>query len=492
MRRAKIICTIGPAVHSAGAIEQLLIKGMNVARLNFSHGTHADHARAIEWLRAASLRHNTPLAILADLQGPKIRTGKTHDGNPLPLRAGQSFVLTTDLVPGTTDCVSVTYPHFPEDVSVGDRILLDDGQLELKVLSTDKVRRVVTEVIIGGALGQHKGINLPGVALRAEALTAKDRVDLEFALARGVDYVALSFVRHATDLALARQAMHDLGRVVPLIAKVEKPEALTNLEAIVTTADAVMVARGDLGVELTPERVPVIQKEIIQQCNRHGRPVIIATQMLNSMIENPRPTRAEASDVANAIFDGTDVVMLSGETASGRYPIEALAMMDRIVQVAEEQKAREEPVGTRGPTTFPSDFPEVICEIACRAAQETGAVVIAAFTRSGATARLLSHFRPVVPVVAFSAHREVRRQLALLWGVLPRAIEPLSHTQELVERTEKELVAGGFVRQGDRIVLVFGAPVVLEASPTNSIRLHEIANGAHDVHNTDKTTRHSD
>jgi pyruvate kinase len=492
MRRAKIICTIGPAVHSAEAITQLVMKGMNVARLNFSHGDHADHAQAIEWLRTASQRHNAPLAILADLQGPKIRTGKTQDGKPLTLHAGQQLVLTTDLVPGTTDCVSVTYPHLPEDVSPGDRILLDDGHLELRVRSTDKVRRVVTEIIVGGSLGQHKGINLPGVPLRTEALTTKDRLDLEFALTHGVDYVALSFVRHAGDLTLARQAMHGVGRVVPLIAKIEKPEALTNLETIITTADAVMVARGDLGVELTPERVPVIQKEIIQQCNRRGRPVIIATQMLNSMIENPRPTRAEASDVANAVFDGADAVMLSGETASGRYPLEALAMMDRIVRVAEEQKAKDEPRGPRAPMMSPGDFPEVTCEIACRAAQETGAVVIAAFTRSGLTARLLSHFRPVVPVVAFSSHCETRRQLALLWGVIPRAIEPLSHTQELVERAEKELVAGGFVRGGDRIVLVFGAPVVLETGPTNSLRLHKIANGTHDVHNTKETTRHPD
>jgi pyruvate kinase len=342
------------------------------------------------------------------------------------------------------------------------------------VLTTDAVSRVETEVVIGGPLGEHKGINLPGVTLRTAALTDKDQADLEFALKQGVDYVALSFVRRAEDIVLARQIMQRVGRLAPLIAKIEKPEAVTNLDAIVTLSDAVMVARGDLGVELSPELVPVVQREIIRRCNRRGLPVIIATQMLNSMIEHPRPTRAEASDVANAIFDGADVVMLSGETASGAYPLETVKMMDRIIQAAEEQKAKERPTAPREMLSIPADFPEVTCGIACRAAREAGATVIAAFTLSGLTARLLSRFRPLVPVIAFSPDEQVRRQLALFWGVIPRIMEPVTRTEILVQRGEEELLAGGFARRGERVVLVFGAPIAAVAGQTNSIRLHQI------------------
>lgn len=449
--------------------------GMDAARLNLSHGSHEDHAQTVSWLREVSTRLRKPIAIIADLQGPKIRTGETCEGKPIELRAGQRLTLTTEPTLGTADRVSVTYPHLPEDVKPGDRILLDDGLLELRVLTTDGVRHVETEVVVGGWLGQHKGINLPGVALRTAALTDKDQADLEFALRQGVDYAALSFVRRAEDIVLARQVMQRVGRIIPLIAKIEKPEALTNLDAIVTLSDAVMVARGDLGVELSPERVPVVQKEIIRRCNRRGLPVIIATQMLNSMIEHPRPTRAEASDVANAIFDGADVVMLSGETASGAYPFEAVKMMDRIIQAAEEQKAKERPTAPRELLSTPAEFPEVTCGIACRAARESGATVIAAFTLSGLTARLLSRFRPIVPVIAFSPDEQVRRQLALLWGVIPRIMEPVTRTEILVRRGEEELLVGGFARRGDRIVLVFGAPIAVGAGQTNSIRLHQIA-----------------
>lgn len=475
MRRAKIICTIGPAVYSLTAIEQLIMLGMDAARLNFSHGSHDDHAQTITWLREASERLRKPIAIIADLQGPKIRTGETHDGHPVELQAGRQLVLTTEPTSGSAERMSVTYPHLPEDVRPGDRILLDDGLLELRVLETDKIKNVKTEVVVGGLLGEHKGINLPGVALRTPALTDKDRADLAFALAHQVDYVALSFVRRAEDITLARQVMQQAGRMTPLIAKIEKPEALVNLDAILSLSDAIMVARGDLGVELLPERVPVVQKEIIRRCNRRGLPVIIATQMLNSMIEHPRPTRAEASDVANAIFDGADVVMLSGETASGAYPLEVVKMMDRIIQAAEEQKGKERQMSPREPLSIPADFPEVTCGIACRAAREAGAVVIAAFTISGMTARLLSRFRPVSPVIAFSPDERVRRQLALFWGVIPRIMEPVTRTEVLVKRGEEELLAGGFVRSGDRVVLVFGASITTVVGQTNSIRLHQVA-----------------
>src|SRR5262245_31834777 len=287
MRRTKIICTIGTAVHSPAALEQLLASGMDVARLNFSHGTHTEHGQAIEWLRAASERAGKAVAIIGDLQGPKIRTGNNRNNEPIELKSSQRLIITTDPVEGTAERISTTYPHFAEDVHPGDRILLDDGQLELQVLSTDGVRQVVAEVVLGGTLGSHKGINMPGVNLRAEAITAKDREDLEFALRAGVDYVALSFVRRPEDIVQARQLMERTGHAVPLIAKIEKPEALANLDAILDVTDGVMVARGDLGVELTPEQVPVVQKDIVQRCNRRGLPVIIATQMLNSMIEHP-------------------------------------------------------------------------------------------------------------------------------------------------------------------------------------------------------------
>lgn len=473
MRRTKIICTIGPAVHSQAALEKLLASGMDAARLNFSHGTYAEHAQAIEWLRTASTQVGRAIAIIGDLQGPKIRTGNNRNGEPIELRPGQQLVITTEPVEGTVERISTTYPHFAEEVHTGDRILLDDGQLELQVLSTDGTRQVLTEVVLGGPLGAHKGMNMPGVSLRAEALTAKDKADLEFALQAGVDYVALSFVRRPEDIALARQSMERAGRVVPLIAKIEKPEALANLDAIFNVTDGVMVARGDLGVEITPEQVPVVQKEIIRRCNRRGLPVIIATQMLDSMIEHPRPTRAEASDVANAIFDCADAVMLSGETASGRYPIEAVTMMDRIVCAVEERMAKEQPKALPEPITFPAAFPEVACSIACRAARESGATLIAAFTMSGLTVRLLSHFRPSVPVVAFSPIQEVRRRIALLWGALPRIMEPLPTTEALVKRVEEDLLSSGLAQPGDRVVIVFGTPLVL-GSPTNSIRLHQL------------------
>jgi pyruvate kinase len=382
MRRAKIICTIGPAVHSPQAIEQLVVNGMDAARLNFSHGTHEDHTQTITWLRETSQRLRKPLAIIADLQGPKIRTGETLDGKPVELHPGQRLILTTESVPGSAERMSVTYPHLPEDVVVGDRILLDDGLLELQVRETDKVRQVITEVIVGGLLGEHKGINLPGVALQAEALTPKDRTDLGFALAHGVDYVALSFVRRPEDLSLARQVMQRAGRVVPLI-------------------------------------------------------------------------------------------------------IDALVMMDRIMRVAEAQKAKERSAVPTEQQTLPADTTEVTCRIACRAAQEAGAAVIAAFTLSGMTARLLSRFRPGVPIVAFSPAEDVQRRLSLFWGVIPRIIEPMTQADILVRRGEEELVAGGFARHGDRIVLVFGAPISLVAGRTNSIRLHKIEQGDDNVSGAD-------
>src|SRR6266853_2293213 len=328
-RHSKIVCTIGPASRSPKMIDRLLGAGMDVARLNFSHGTHEEHAKNISTLRAAAVQHEKPIAILADLQGPKIRTGPLAGGGPVLLRTGQKFMITTAKILGDSTRVNTVFTPLPREVHRGDRILLSDGLIELRV---EKVsgRNVLCEVVNGGALGEHKGINLPGVQLRVPALTPKDRADLKFALRQGVDYIAVSFVRHPEDVLLAKRLIRRARKETPVIAKLEKPEAIENLEGILRVSDGVMVARGDLGVEMNPERVPVAQKNIIARAREFRRPVITATQMLESMTENPRPTRAEASDVANAIFDGSDAVMLSAETASGKYPVEAVSIIARI------------------------------------------------------------------------------------------------------------------------------------------------------------------
>ncbi len=450
-------------------LEQLVESGMDVARLNFSHGTHAEHRVTIDNLRAVQSQLRVPVAILADLQGPKIRTGNVENGG-VEIHDGDELSITTEeAVLGTAALVSTTYSHLAEDVRPGNRILLDDGLLELKVLSTDRKGLVRTQVVVGGMLKDHKGINLPGVQLQTAALTEKDREDLLFALDANVELVALSFVRTAKDILTCRNAMVAHGRVVPIIAKLEKPEAIAALEEILEVADGVMVARGDLGVEIPPEEVPAIQKRIIHEANTRGLPVIVATQMLNSMIDHPRPTRAEASDVANAVYDNADAVMLSGETAAGKYPLEAVKMMVRIVEAAEASMPRrhivEHPV--------PMDFSDAVSSIACQAARETGASAIVAFTQSGTTARLLSRYRPEVPIIAFSPQQETRRRLNLLWGVTPRMVELLQEADHMVARVEEELLANNVAKRGDRIVIVFGAPIMRQGK-TNSVRLHVI------------------
>jgi pyruvate kinase len=472
MRRAKIVATIGPATATPEALEQLLRYGVDVARLNFSHGSHEDHAETMGRIRAASRHLGKPVAILQDLQGPKIRTGPLKAGRAgVKLVVGRKLVITTagELV-GDEHLVSTTYVHLAEDVKAGDRLLIDDGLLELKVVSTDGVK-VTAEVIEGGTLGEHKGINLPGVALRTEAMSDKDKADLAFGLANGVDAVALSFVRTAEDVLLCRRLMEQAGRMVPVIAKIEKPEALDQIDAILAVADGLMVARGDLGVEILPERVPGIQKMLCRKANALGKPVIIATQMLNSMIEHARPTRAEASDVANGIWDGADAVMLSGETASGKYPLAAVQMMDRIVREAESTVQTRRVPGLTEAAPAPLD--EVVSAAACRAAESSGAVAICCFTLSGTTARLLAHFRPPVPVVAFSTEQSVRRRCALYWGVMPALMEPVKNADAMAEAVAERLVEDGIALPGDRLVLVHGSPMGV-AGKTNSIRLHQI------------------
>jgi pyruvate kinase len=476
MRRAKIVATLGPASSDPAVLEKLIGLGVDVARLNFSHGRHEDHAQMLDRLRAASRHLGKAVAALQDLQGPKIRTGPLKAGKAgVQLESGAEIVITTEgELEGDARLVSTTYPHLSEDVRPGDRLLVDDGLIELRVLSTDGVR-TRAEVVEGGVLGEHKGINLPGVALRAEALSEKDRADLAFGISHGVDFVALSFVRTPADIELCRAEMERAGRVVPVIAKIEKPEALERLDAIIAAADGVMVARGDLGVEILPERVPLLQKEICRKAKAVGKPVIIATQMLNSMIEHPRPTRAEASDVANAIWDGADAVMLSGESASGKYPLLAVQMMDRIVREAElGMFPREVGIAAIAPSEKGAPVNAVIAAAACEAATVSAAVAICCFTLRGETARLLAEFRPSVPIVAFSPDQAIRRRLALYWGVLPKVMEPVKNADLMTEMVSARLLEDGLAAPGDRVVLVHGSPMGVPGQ-TNSIRIHEIS-----------------
>ena len=471
-RHSKIVCTIGPASRSPKMIDRLIRAGMDVARLNFSHGTHEDHAKSIALLRAASGHHKKPIAILADLQGPKIRTGPLAGGGPVLLRAGQSFEITTAKILGDSTRVNTTFTPLPREVHKGDRILLSDGLIELRV-ERIRDRCVICEVVNGGALGEHKGINLPGVKLRVPALTPKDRTDLLFALKHGANYIAASFVRRPEDVLQAKQMIRRAGKDVPVIAKLEKPEAIENLDEILQAADGVMVARGDLGVEMNPERVPVVQKTIIARAREMRRPVITATQMLESMTENPRPTRAEASDVANAIFDGSDAVMLSAETASGKYPVEAVAMMASIIEEAEAsirefpRPAQQEQLKVAG----------TVAELVCHASRELRMKVIAVFTHSGFTARLVSRYRPLVPVVAFSPETETRRRMALVWGVLPRKIQDVQKVDGLAKVAEKRLLEERLVRKGDVIGIVAGTPMGIRGT-TNFMKFHVIGGPA--------------
>jgi pyruvate kinase len=473
MRRAKIVATLGPASSDPDTIQKLLETGVDVARLNFSHGRLEDHADVLDRIRAASRRLVKAVAVLQDLQGPKIRTGPLQAGKVgVLLENGAEIVISTEgEFAGDEKLISTTYRHLAEDVRPGDRLLIDDGLIELRVLSTDGVR-ARCEVIEGGVLKEHKGINLPGVALRAQALSDKDRRDLAFGLAHGIDYVALSFVREAGDLDLCREEMQRNGRVVPIIAKIEKPEAIDHIDGIIEKADGLMVARGDLGVEIQPERVPNLQKELLTKANAAGKPVIVATQMLESMIEHPRPTRAEATDVANAIWDGADAVMLSGESASGRYPVLAVQMMDRIVREAEAHSQRSKlPLPDRW--AGPGPVPAVIAGAAVRAAHEAQAVAVVCFTLGGTTARLLAHHRPHVPIIAFSPDQAIRRRVALFWGVVPKIMEPIRNADLMCDMVSDRLLADRIASPGDRIVLVYGSPMGI-AGATNSIRIHQI------------------
>jgi pyruvate kinase len=471
-RHSKIVCTIGPATRSPRMIRKLIQAGMDVARLNFSHGTHEEHAQSIAMLREAAVESKKPIAILADLQGPKIRTGALAGGGTVLLRGGQKFVITTAKVLGDSTRVNTTFRPMPREVKRGDRILLSDGLIELRVESTTHTE-VICQVVNGGILGEHKGINLPGVQLHVPALPDKDRVDLRFALARGADYIAVSFVRRGEDVAMAKALVRHAKKDTPIIAKLEKPEALENLDEILSVSDGVMVARGDLGVEMSPERVPVAQKNIIARAREFRRPVITATQMLESMTENPRPTRAEASDVANAIFDGSDAVMLSAETATGKYPVEAVGMMARIIEEA-EASIHEYP---RPAAQEKLMVAETVAELVCHASRELHMKLIAVFTHSGFTARLVSRYRPLVPIVAFSPEAETRRRMALLWGVTSRSIVDIKKIDGLAAVAEKRLVEERMVKKGDVIGIVAGTPMGIRGT-TNFMKFHVIGSAS--------------
>lgn len=470
MRRTKIVATLGPATSTPERIAGLIRAGMNVARLNFSHGTQAEHAARIAMVRRAAAEAGRHVAILQDLQGPKIRTGPLEHGQPVELVAGQRFVITTEPIIGDAHRVSTTYRALPLDVRPRDRILLSDGLIELVVTGhTDT--EVETEVVHGGRLREHQGINLPGVRVSAPAATEKDLADLAFGLEQGVDYVALSFVRRADDVREVKEFIRRAGKQTPVIAKIERPEALDVLPEILAEADGIMVARGDLGVEMPPERVPIVQKQIIAAANQALLPVITATQMLESMIHNPRPTRAEASDVANAIIDGTDAVMLSGETATGAYPIEAVQMMALIADAVEASYTGGQHSTTPRWSIAPvQSTPRAIAAAACTIANSLPVRSIVVLTQSGASARLVSHYRPDVPILAFCPSEETARRTSLYWGVTPIVIEARDRLDELEQQIVRIMRETGMVRKGDLIVLSGGHPVY-RYGPTNFLKV---------------------
>ena len=471
MRRTKIVCTIGPATSSEEQLEALVSAGMNVARLNFSHGEMEEHGLVIERVRRVSERLGRAVAILLDLQGPKIRTGKLKGAQPLSLVNGAALTITTQNIEGTPGIVSTTYQALPQDVKIGDRILLDDGLLELRVTGSSETE-VYCVVVHGGLLKEHKGINLPGVAVSTPALTGKDREDLKFGIQHDVDYVALSFVRHPEDIletkAYIKQLQSEYGSYAdptPLIAKLEKPEAIEHLEEILKVTDGVMVARGDLGVEMPLENVPVIQKRIIARCNDLGLPVITATQMLESMVINPRPTRAETSDVANSILDGTDAVMLSAETSVGAYPIEAVETMARIAVETENNG-----LILRRPHCADLTLAHAVSHAARALSEETSVQAIVVFTRTGASAHLISKDRPRTPILAYTPSERVYRRLTLWWGVLPRQIELDGSTEVLTNAVDQQLSDDKLIPKGAYVVVMGGLPIASSAR-TNFVRL---------------------
>jgi pyruvate kinase len=471
--RAKIVCTLGPSSSDPETIRGLILAGMDVARLNFSHGTHADHKKMITHLRKACQETGKLLAIMMDLQGPKIRVG-TLVGGAAELKPGAKFVITTREVRGNVHRVSTTYKGLAGDVGPGDMLLLDDGMMALRVLSRN-AEDVTCEVVIGGVLKNSKGINIPGAHLSVETLSGKDLRDVDFAIEQEVDYIAMSFVRHPKDVRQMRGYLKKKNAAIPIVTKIEKPQAVRHIDEIISVSDGIMVARGDLGVEMPTETVPGIQKIIISKCNALGVPVITATQMLDSMIHNPRPTRAEASDVANAILDGSDAVMLSGESASGKYPVQAVEVMHRIIEATEANNipASRAPFRRMGDKGLPVN--EGIAITACTLAEQVDARAIACITLSGSIARSIAQHRPTRPIYAISQHEHVARRLCMYWGIQGVLLKDLTmeNIDEAVPEVQEALLAMGKLKKGDRFVLSAGLPFSARKA-TNMVRVDEV------------------
>lgn len=469
----KIVCTIGPSSQAVDRLVTLIRAGMDVARLNFSHGSHDEHLGVIRNMADASKQTGEAITILQDLSGPKIRTGVVKD-HSVTLKEGQRFIFTIDETVGDEKRVSTTYKALPKDVRKGDTILVDDGKIKMTVIGAT-TRDVQCEVLNGGILSDKKGMNLPGVKVSASSLTEKDLEDLKFGLANDVDYIALSFVRKGEDIKHLREVIIREGKKgikIPIIAKIEKPEAVENIDEIIAESDCIMVARGDLGVELPPEEVPLIQKMIVRKCNEAGKPVIIATQMLESMIESPRPTRAEANDVANAVLDGTDAVMLSAETSVGKYPIESVTTMDKIIRQAEtvrHDRLDEREEGTRNVDRF-----DAIARAAAVLAKQLNATAIVPLTHSGSTALRISKYRPTAPILAITGRERILRRLNLVWGVRGLIVPGFEAAAETAfERIQDELLKLGYVQKGDYVVFTAGIPLMSKGT-TNTIKVERI------------------
>jgi len=470
VRHTKIVCTIGPATDTLLRMQALIEAGMDVARLNFSHGTTDEHGRRIELLRQAAAATGKDIAIMLDTKGPEIRIG-TFRGSRVELAEGNRFVLTTRAVAGDAGQVAISYPDLPADVRPGSVILLADGAIELAVEAVDATD-IVCRVVHGGELSDRKGVNVPGVNVKLPAVTEKDAADIRFGLARGIDCIAASFIRRAADVLTIRRILEDAGSDCEIISKIEHQDAVKNIDEIIRVSDGIMVARGDLGVEIKPEEVPLIQKMIIEKCNKAGKPVITATQMLESMLDNPRPTRAETSDVANAIFDGTDAIMLSGETAAGRYPIEAVQTMARIALRTESALKYDDILARRTVAPLRS-VTDAIGHATCHTAQDLGAAAIITATTSGHTARIIAKYRPQCPIIAVTPEAAVIRRLALTWGVVTCKVAPMESTDEMFQMAVQGALGTGLVKPGDLVVITAGIPMGITGT-TNLIKVHVV------------------
>ncbi|MFS8513508.1 MAG: pyruvate kinase [Planifilum fulgidum] len=471
MRKTKIVCTIGPASEELSVLKRLMEAGMNVARLNFSHGSHEEHALRIERIRRAAAETGKTVAILLDTKGPEIRTGDLREGE-VELKEGETFILTTEPVEGDASRVSVSYAGLPQDVRPGSTILIDDGLIKLTVVEV-RGHEIVCRVVNSGVLKNRKGVNVPGVRIQLPGITEKDAEDILFGLEQGIDFIAASFVRKKEDVLEIRKLLEDRGADIPIIAKIENQEGLDNLDSILEVADGLMVARGDLGVEIPAEEVPLVQKQMIRKCNLLGKPVITATQMLDSMQRNPRPTRAEASDVANAILDGTDAIMLSGETAAGKYPVEAVETMARIASRA-ESALRYRDLFRQRSRELEVSITDSISQAVVHTAEALNCAAIITSTESGHTARMVSKYRPRAPIVAGTPHEKVMRRLTLVWGGHPVKGKVVNSTDEMLQSAIDSALASKTVRHGDLVVITAGVPVG-QPGTTNLIKVHVIS-----------------